>query len=112
MTAPDLGRFPGIPQDEDGPVFAAPWQAQAFAMAVKLQAQGVFTWEEWADEIGSVIAAALASGDPDLGDTYYDHWLSALERISEKKGLTTTETLARRKELVLEEHRHLHEHDD
>lgn len=112
MTAPDLVRFPGIPTDEDGPVFAAPWQAQVFAMAVKLQAQGVFTWGEWADEIGDVIAAARAGGDPDLGDTYYNHWLSALERISEKKGLTTTETLARRKELVLEEHRHLHEHDD
>ena len=110
MAAPNLELLPGIPRDADGPVFAAPWQAQAFAMAVKLQAQGVFTWGEWAEEIARVIASAVASGDPDLGDTYYNHWLTALERISEKKGLTTSETLAQRKELVLEEYRQTHEH--
>jgi hypothetical protein len=37
-----------IPRDRDGPVFRAPWEAQAFAMAVTLHERGVFTWQEWA----------------------------------------------------------------
>lgn len=111
MTPPDFSLLVGIPKDEQGPVFAEPWQAQAFAMVVKLQERGLFTWGEWAEEIGETIAAALAKGDPDLGDTYYEHWLTALENISAKKGLVTPETLAQRKELVLEEHYRSHGHD-
>jgi len=79
--------LPNMPRDSDGPVFAAPWQAQAFAMTVRLYEQGCFTWAEWAGTLASEIKAAQAVGDPDLGDTYYDHWLRALERICADKGL-------------------------
>ena len=88
-----------IPRDEDGsPVFTEPWEAQAFAMTLKLHAAGVFTWSEWAAHLAAEIQRAQAAGDPDLGDTYYRHWLSALERIVAEKGVIGAAELARRKQ--------------
>jgi nitrile hydratase accessory protein len=89
--------LPAIPRDDDGPVFAEPWEAQAFAMAVKLHQAGHFTWKEWADRLAAEIAAARAAGDPDLGRTYYHHWLAALEGLVADRGLVTAAALARRK---------------
>lgn len=86
---------PGIPTGEDGPVFKAPWEAQAFAIAVALQAKGLFTWSEWAAILGDEIKRAQAAGDPDRGNTYYHHWLAALERLIAAKGLTNAATLNR-----------------
>jgi len=88
--------LPGLPLDEDGPVFAEPWQAQAFAMAVRLHEQGLFTWTEWAAALSREIKAARESGDPDLGDTYYDHWLRALERLAAHKGVVSERDLRER----------------
>jgi nitrile hydratase accessory protein len=85
----------GIPRDRDGPVFREPWEAQAFAMAVTLQARGLFTWSEWAAALGEEIKRAQAAGDPDTGETYYRHWLATLERMVAQKGVTDPETLAR-----------------
>jgi nitrile hydratase accessory protein len=88
-----------IPRDNTGsPVFQEPWQAQAFAMTFKLHERGAFTWTEWAEYLGREIQLAQAAGDPDLGDTYYLHWLSALERIVADKGLVGGADLATRKE--------------
>lgn len=86
---------PGIPRDVDGPVFREPWEAQAFAMALALHARGVFTWPEWAAALAAEIARAQAAGDPDTGDTYYRHWLAALERLVAEKGVTDAGSLAR-----------------
>src|ERR1700691_3717440 len=85
----------GIPQDADGPVFRAPWEAEAFALALQLNARGLFTWKEWATTLGDEIRKAQAAGDPDTGETYYHHWLATLERIVAEKGLTDARTLAR-----------------
>jgi len=87
--------LPRIPQDKDGPVFREPWEAQAFAMTLALYQRGLFTWNEWATALGSEIKRAQAAGDPDSGETYYLHWLSALEKLVAEKGVTTTETLHR-----------------
>ena len=73
--------LPGLPRDEQGPVFSAPWQAQAFALALALHERGAFTWPEWAAALSAAIARAQAAGDPDAGDTYYQHWLDALETL-------------------------------
>jgi nitrile hydratase accessory protein len=89
--------LPNLPFDEDGPVFQAPWQAQAFAMTLALYERGVFTWQEWASTLSDAIRDAQAAGDPDHGDTYYAHWLDALERICMKKGCTDGDTLAQRR---------------
>jgi nitrile hydratase accessory protein len=86
---------PSIPCDAEGPVFRAPWEANAFAMAVALQSAGVFSWSEWGDALGAEIHKAQAAGDPDTGETYYQHWLNALERIVAEKAVTTPESLAR-----------------
>lgn len=91
-------QLPGLPCDDRGdPVFREPWQAQAFAMAVRLHDAGHFTWTEWARALAEQIRLAQAAGDPDLGDTYYQHWLAALEHLVAAKGLVSTEELARRK---------------
>ncbi len=86
---------PGIPGDAGGPVFREPWEAQAFAMTLALHDRGLFTWPEWAAALAAEIKRAQAAGDPDLGDTYYRHWLNALEGIVASKGVTDAGTLAR-----------------
>ena len=84
----------GLPQDAHGPVFKAPWEAQAFAMALMLHERGLFTWPEWALALAGQVSAAQAAGDPDLGDTYYRHWLAALEAIvAEKAAVSSAELL-------------------
>lgn len=89
--------LPDLPQDEDGPVFAEPWQAQTFGLTLSLHQQGAFSWPEWARYLGDEIRRAQAQGDPDAGNSYYHHWLRALERIVTDRGLVTApELLARR----------------
>ena len=87
--------LPLQPRDGDGPVFREPWEAQAFAMTLALHRSGLFTWNEWADALAAQISAAQAAGDPDLGDTYYRHWLAALEAIVAAKGASTPGELER-----------------
>ena len=86
---------PGQPRDADGPVFREPWEAQAFALAVALHERGAFTWREWTAALAAEIDRAREAGDPDPGETYYRHWLAALERLVDEKGLTDAATLAR-----------------
>lgn len=86
-----------LPRDDDGPVFREPWEAQAFAMAVALNERGVFTWSEWAATLSDEIRRAQAAGDPDAGDSYYRHWLAALERLVAEKGVTSADALFSRK---------------
>src|SRR5277367_1522551 len=86
---------PGIPRDLDGPVFREPWEAHAFAMALALQERGLFTWPEWAATLADEIKRAQAEGDPDTGDTYYRHWLAALERLAAEKAAADPTALAR-----------------
>jgi nitrile hydratase accessory protein len=86
---------PGLPRDADGPVFGAPWQAQAFAMTLRLYERGLFSWPEWAQALAAQIAAAQAAGDLDTGDTYYQHWLAALETLVARKGVSSADELAR-----------------
>jgi nitrile hydratase accessory protein len=78
--------------------FNEPWEAEAFALAVKLSEQGVFTWSEWAETLAAEIKRAQAAGDPDLGDTYWRHWLGALERLVLAKRLVSPEALAERRD--------------
>jgi len=86
---------PSIPRDAQGPVFREPWEAQAFAIALALHDRGLFTWSEWAATLGDEIKRAQAAGDPDTGETYYRHWLNALERMVAAKGLADMQMLAR-----------------
>jgi len=98
MNPADLAALPAIPRDADGPVFRAPWEAQAFAMAVTLHARGHFTWKEWAARLADEIAAAHARGEIDDGRRYYYYWLAALERLVADKRLVLADELAVRKD--------------
>jgi nitrile hydratase accessory protein len=95
-----------LPDQEGGRVFAEPWQAQAFALAVKLSEQGHFTWKEWAAALATEIKAATDRGEPDDDTHYYHHWLAALERLVTGKGLADQSTLHARKEAWADAYRH------
>ena len=93
--ANDLADLPGLPKNDDGPVFAEPWQAQAFAMAVRLHEAGRFTWTEWAETLGAEIAAA---GSDDAAENYYLRWLSALEKLVVRKQLLEADEMEQRRD--------------
>jgi nitrile hydratase accessory protein len=106
LSTPDLN-LPRLPRDEnDGPVFAEPWQAQAFALAVRLSEQGYFTWKEWAAALADELKAAADRGESDDGSRYYAHWLAALERLVIAKGLSNPAAMAERKEAWADAYRH------
>jgi nitrile hydratase accessory protein len=90
--------LPLLPQDKGEPVFAEPWQAQAFALAVKLSEQGCFTWKEWTAALGDELKVATSRGESDDGSHYYEHWLAALEHLVTAKALADSAALVARKE--------------
>jgi nitrile hydratase accessory protein len=111
MPEPDirpdhLAGLPRLPRDEGGPIFAEPWQAQAFALAVKLSGEGHFTWKEWAAALAAELKAAEDRGEPDDGTHYYEHWLAVLERLVTDRGLTDRASLLQRKEEWADAYRH------
>ncbi len=91
----DPPALPGLSLDGQAPVFGAPWQAHAFAMVLTLHSKGLFTWPEWGAALSSQIKAAQTAGDPDTGETYYLHWLAALEGLLAAKSAATPEALSR-----------------
>ena len=98
MRSPDLSALPAIPRDDEGPVFRAPWEAQAFAMAVMLHERGHFTWTEWAGRLADEIAAARARGEHDDGKRYYHYWLATLEKLVGDKRIVLTDELSARRQ--------------
>jgi nitrile hydratase accessory protein len=101
-----LAALPPLPRDNGGPIFTEPWEAQAFALAVKLSEQGYFTWKEWASALADELKAASDRGEPDDGSHYYHHWLAALERLVTSKGLIDRDALATRKGAWAEAYEH------
>jgi len=98
--------MPRLPGDDSGPIFAEPWQATAFALAVRLSAEGHFTWQEWATTLADELKTAADRGEPDDGSRYYHHWLAALERLVVDKRLSDPATLLARKEAWADAYRH------
>ena len=101
-----VAALPRLPRDESGPVFAEPWQAQAFALAVKLSEAGHFTWKEWAAALADELSAAAERGEPDDGSHYYEHWVGTLERLVTAKGLTDETALRQRKDAWADAYHH------
>jgi nitrile hydratase accessory protein len=102
LNEADLSGLPGLPKDHDGPVFAEPWQAQAFALTLQLHRQGAFSWAEWTAALSHELRAA---GPQDDGSRYYEHWLSALERLTTGKRLAQAQALEARKRAWAEAYR-------
>ena len=71
---------PRLPPGAEEAAFSEPWQASAFAMTIALHERGLFTWSEWAQQLG----AEVKSGRP-----YYDCWLRALETLIAQKGASS-----------------------
>jgi nitrile hydratase accessory protein len=101
-----LAALARLPRDTGGRVFAKPWEAQAFALAVKLSEQGHFTWREWADALAGELKAAAGRGEPDDSSHYYRHWVAALERLVIAKRLSDRATLLARKQAWAEAYRY------
>jgi nitrile hydratase accessory protein len=91
MTEPTSIRGPS----DREPAFGEPWEARVFGIVVSLHERGLYTWPEWAEALAARIKAAQAGGDPDLGDTYYHHWLGALEDLLAAKGIGSAAETAR-----------------
>jgi len=106
LGSANLLALPRLPQDESGPVFAEPWQATAFALAVRLSAEGHFTWKEWAATLADELKLAAERGEPDGGSHYYHYWLAALERLVVEKRLSDAASLLARKEAWADAYRH------
>ncbi len=102
--------LPLLPRNDEGPVFAEPWQAQAFAVVVELTETGQLTREEWAERLGAVFREAEERGEYDTGQHYYDHWLTTLERLVVEKGLTGWDDLAAERETIRANDHHRREH--
>jgi len=94
------------PEGDTGRKFAEPWQAQAFALAVRLSAEGRFTWNEWTNALAAQLQAAAARGEPDDGSRYYEHWLAALESLVAEKRLASADELLERKHAWADAYRH------
>lgn len=86
---------PFLHENESAPVFREPWQAQAFAMVLKLHEQGHFSWNEWAEALSQAIAKGDSAGDSqtDTGEHYYQYWLVALETLITRQGLASSDDL-------------------
>lgn len=86
-----------LPREKPGPVFAEPWQARAFGLAVLLCERGYFTWSEWT----AVFAPRLRQGAPkdsaEEQNSYYRDWLSTLETLAVRKRLAGTVELESRR---------------
>jgi nitrile hydratase accessory protein len=102
LSAPDPLALPRLPRDADGPVFAEPWQAQAFALALQLHERGAFSWGDWAE----ALSAELATDPDDDGSRYYEHWVAALETLVTHRALAPFAELAERKAAWADAHRH------
>ncbi|WP_130290284.1 nitrile hydratase accessory protein [Pseudonocardia sediminis] len=92
MSRPDPpSELPPRDRPPPEPVFAEPWHAQAFALAVALHEQGRFAWPEFADELAAAVRA-----QPDR--EYYASWLTALELVVVTRGLTSADDIAARED--------------
>ena len=95
-SVPTLPNDP--PATDEEPVFEEPWEAQAFALVLRLSEQGLFQWSEWSAALATEIRHARETGDQDLGDTYYHYWLAALEKLLLEKSVLDSETVESRVE--------------
>jgi len=106
----ELADLPLLPRDDNGPIFSEPWQAQAFAVVVELIEAGSLTREEWAEHLGKVLKEAEDRGEYDTGQRYYDHWLTALERVVVEKNLAGQEELNKEGTFIRDNDHHRRQH--
>lgn len=89
MSADDLA---SLARAEDGPAFAAPWEATAFALRAHLVERGIIGADRFAELLGEELARAPAARDDGTG--YFVAFVAALERAV-TEGAADPEALAR-----------------
>jgi nitrile hydratase accessory protein len=82
-----------LPRKNGELVFAAPWEARAFGLAVALNEAGVYPWRDFSQGLAAETAAAEQHGAP---ASYYERWLETLAKLAIAKGLVTPEELEAR----------------
>jgi len=75
---------------DGAPVFAEPWHAEAFAIAVHLNERGLFTWPEWAEALSAKLHQPERCAN---GSDYFDCWVEALSTLLERKGVADAATI-------------------
>jgi nitrile hydratase accessory protein len=102
-----------LPRKNGELVFEAPWESQAFGMAIALYEQGHYDWEEFRGRLISEIGAWERSEEDERAVwDYYRHWLASFEALVKDRGLLSEEEIEERTaEFVLrvrDEHHHHH----
>ena len=96
-----------LPRQNGELVFAAPWEARAFGLAVALNEAGVYPWRDFSQGLAAETAAGEQHGAP---ASYYERWLETLETLAIARGLVTLDELdARTAEYAFSAH---DEHED
>jgi nitrile hydratase accessory protein len=100
-----------LPRHNGELVFAAPWEARAFGMAVALNESGRYEWRDFSQGLA---AATAAADHPELPSSYYERWLATLEQLAIARGLVTPEEIATRTAAYAtgmpDDHVHSHDH--
>ena len=84
------------PRDNGELVFAAPWESQAFGLALALRESGQIDWEDFRQHLIAEIGAWETSHTPGDDWSYYRCWLAALERLAGERGLVGPDDLQAR----------------
>jgi nitrile hydratase accessory protein len=94
-TRPDDPTFPE-------PVFAAPWEAKAFAMVVALHRRGVFPWRAFHEALAGEVAKDARRSQPESGSTsvYYVQWMAAAEAVLSRLGIIDGAVIGRRVDAI------------
>ena len=101
-----MGGEAALPRKNGELVFEMPWESRAFGLAVSLSDAGVVEWPEFRE---ALVAAIKESERDKDGRSYYQQWLSALEKVALEKGLVTEESMNGRMSWLDEESRHGHD---
>jgi nitrile hydratase accessory protein len=99
-----------LPRSNGELVFAAPWEARAFGLAVALNEAGVYPWRDFSQGLAREIAAQEANAGP---STYYERWLATLQELVITHGLVTPAEIEAMMaaQALLDDHDHGHDHD-
>ena len=97
-----------LPRENGELVFASPWEARVFGLAVALHEQGAFEWKQFSQTLSEQIAQAEKAGE---SSTYYERWLCALRVVTTSRDLLALQQISDRTERVEKEDDHTHDHD-
>lgn len=81
----------GPPRSGAGVFYEKPWHGRVFAMAVLLEDQHIFTWDEFRERLEVVVKGRRVSVQD-----YYNAWLQVLEAIVAEKGVFDASELSDR----------------